>query len=396
MHNPHTSPWFTYQGKFNGSDLVTGHDLDNLRLAVKELFDLAGIPTNAGNPTWLKSHPTPLRTSSVVRKLISNGAIFVGKTTTDELAYSLNGQNIHFPTLYNSLDNTRFCGGSSSGSALAVAMNEADIGLGTDTGGSIRVPASYNGLFGFRPSHGTVAVDNLVPLAPSFDTVGWITRDLATLIKVAQWVITQSSSPASDVALRPLIADEMIHHSEFEDLAKQWITSRFAQSVPVAASISMDLLHNGSDAFRVLQGRQIWQNHGDWIETEQPVFASDIQARFDWCKTLTKEQELSAFDQQSRFVQMINHTLGQDHYLIIPTTPGPAPRLDSDEKYMSEYRNRLLAFTCIAGLAGLPQLHLPLFRQGTGAFGLSLIGPKFSDHHLLQIGQDLLGKDLEA
>ena len=158
-----------------------GQRLSGQRLAVKDLFHIAGLQTTAGNPDWAASHDIPKETASAVSLLCNDGATLVGKTITDELAYSLNGQNIHYGTPVNPVTPDRLPGGSSSGSATAVSAGLADIGLGTDTGGSIRVPASYNGLFGLRPTHGLVDTDGLVALAPGFDTVGIMTRDLNTL-----------------------------------------------------------------------------------------------------------------------------------------------------------------------------------------------------------------------
>ena len=168
----------------NNSAPHANSSLAQLRLAVKDLFHIRGIPTAAGNPTWLATHPVPQSTNSSVTALLQLGAQYVGKTVTDELAYSLNGLNIHYPALHNLVTPNRLVGGSSSGSAAAVSTDLADIGLGTDTGGSIRVPASYNGLFGLRTTHGAIACDNMVPLAPSFDTVGWMCQTLKTYIKL--------------------------------------------------------------------------------------------------------------------------------------------------------------------------------------------------------------------
>ena len=190
------NPFLTLSNAVWSESAVTDNalPLSGLRLAVKDLFHMAGLPTSAGNPTWLATHPIPTKTASSVAALLNAGANFCGKTMTDELAYSLNGQNIHYGTPSNPVTPDRLPGGSSSGSAVAVASGLADIGLGTDTGGSIRVPASYNGLFGLRPTHGVIPSDNMVALAPSFDTVGWLTKDLTTLAKIAS-ILLKSKPP---------------------------------------------------------------------------------------------------------------------------------------------------------------------------------------------------------
>ncbi|MDQ2103939.1 amidase family protein, partial [Azospirillum isscasi] len=158
--------------------------LAGLRFAVKDLFHIAGLPTGAGNPDWLRTHEVPQETAPAVRRLLDAGARVAGKTLTDELAWSLAGENAHYGTPENPKAPGRIPGGSSSGSASAVAGGAVDFAIGTDTGGSIRLPASYCGLYGLRPTHGAVPLDGSVPLAPSFDTVGWFAREAALLRRV--------------------------------------------------------------------------------------------------------------------------------------------------------------------------------------------------------------------
>jgi amidase len=179
-------PWVPLREPLSqaGFGAVAG-ELAGLRLAVKDLFDVAGLPTGAGNPRWLETHPIPANDAPAVARLLRAGASLVGKTVTDELAWSLNGTNIHYGTPYNPAAPGRMPGGSSSGSAAAVAAALADIGLGTDTGGSIRVPASYCGLYGLRPTHARVPREGVVPLAATFDVAGLLCRDAVTLRKSA-------------------------------------------------------------------------------------------------------------------------------------------------------------------------------------------------------------------
>ena len=158
--------------------------LAGLRFAAKDIYDIAGQTCCCGNPDWLASHPPAERTASAVAALLDAGATLVGKTLTDELAFSLNGENHHYGTPVNSAAPDRIPGGSSNGSASAVAGHLVDFALGSDTGGSIRAPASYCGLYGLRPSHGAIPVDGIMPLAPSFDTVGWFARDPQLLERV--------------------------------------------------------------------------------------------------------------------------------------------------------------------------------------------------------------------
>src|SRR5262245_20127130 len=158
---------------------TTTGPLAGLTFAAKDLFDIAGSRVCAGNPDWLRTHAPAEKTAPAVQILLGAGATLVGKTLTDELAFSMSGENIHYGTPLNPAAPDRIPGGSSSGSASATASKLVDFALGTDTSGSIRVPASYCGLFSMRPTHGRISCQGVVPLAPSFDTIGWFARDAA-------------------------------------------------------------------------------------------------------------------------------------------------------------------------------------------------------------------------
>jgi len=265
-----------------------------LNVAVKDLFDIEGVATTAGNPDWLRTHKIPNQSASAVEKLLALGATVIGKSLTDELAYSLNGTNIHYGTPLNHSSPLRIPGGSSSGSAVAVSCGVADIGLGTDTGGSIRVPASYNALFGLRPTHGLIEMDNMVPLAPSFDTVGWLTKDIETLEKVAEVLLPnellcEETEPKNMVVLKPEIAGKSIWNSDID----KWIDDHKQQFESIQEIVLEGSFYTkASEAFRILQGAEIWQTHGEWIEKENPVFSPDIQARFQGCGLETWKGEV--------------------------------------------------------------------------------------------------------
>ena len=384
-----------------------GLALAGLGLAVKDLFHIKGLPTAAGNPDWLTSHEVPQTTNSTVKTLLNAGAQFRGKTVTDELAYSLHGQNKHYAPLVNPVAPSHIPGGSSSGSAVAVSAHMADIGLGTDTGGSIRVPASYQGLWGLRTTHGAVPCDNMVVLAPSFDTIGWMTRDLETLKTVSRTVFESpmlNDEGLSQESNQSTIDTTLLYPG---DEVRFGIAKGLFESVPHSA-LCLQWLYNleshhhcvwlddqalnpeqldVTTAFRVLQGDEIWQQHGEWIETVQPDIGADIMQRLNWCKTISAEDIEKARRQRQAVIEHIHMLFNQVDVLIIPTTPGIAPRCDADETTLANDRNALLALTAFAGLAGLPQLHLPLFTLHNAPCGLSLLGKKGSDLALLSLAE---------
>jgi len=385
---------------------LTGISLKGYALAVKDLFHIKGLPTAAGNPDWLATHPVPTATNSTVEKLLDAGATFKGKTITDELAYSLHGQNKHYPQLVNPIAPAHIPGGSSSGSAVAVSAHLADIGLGTDTGGSIRVPASYQGLWGLRTTHNAIPCDNMVALAPSFDTIGWMTRDLDTLEKVSQVCLADASqeelvaaeSDADTSFVRIGAVQHLLQSAKHGVLATKWLEALnekadsdyagFTVSPITEHELDLSVL-NTAATFRVLQGAEIWQQHGQWITDTSPNIAHDIMLRLNWCETISEQEIEEAKKKQVAFQEYINSLFETVDVLLIPTTPGIAPRCDADEETLANDRNALLALTSIAGLAELPQIHMPLFTLQNAPCGLSLVGKKGSDLALIKLAKAL-------
>ena len=389
---------FAWRGSYSNPRAGSG-SLAGLRLGVKDLFHIAGLPTAAGNPDWLASHPIPEHTSPVVTQLLDAGVELVGKTQTDELAYSLNGLNIHYGAPLNPLNPDRLPGGSSSGSAVAVAAGDIDIGLGTDTGGSIRVPASYNGLFGIRTTHGLISSEQMVPLAPLFDTVGWFARDARTLARVGEVLLpdhlsrqfpnkpisTQQRSGSLRIALLLPLQNGALWTPAHQDWLKQ--QSLLTGFKPIL--LNSDWLSRASQCFRTLQGRAIWQTHGDWINTHKPTFAPDIHARFRWCATLTEADQLAAEAERARLQADIDSWFTDVDLVLLPTTPGAAPLLGAEPEWMDNYRSQLMGLTAPAGLAGLPQVHLPVLTEQGAPCGVSLLGKRGADKALLQLAIEL-------
>src|SRR5213595_357415 len=170
----------------------TGGPLSGLTFAAKDLFDVAGFPTGGGNPDWARSNPVPARHAWAVQRLLDAGATLIGKTITDEVSLGIVGENAFYGTPLNSRAPDRVPGGSSSGSAAAVAAGLCDTALGTDTGGSVRVPASFCGLYGIRPTHGRIDTTGMLPQAPTSDTTGWFARDADTFARVSSVMLGEA------------------------------------------------------------------------------------------------------------------------------------------------------------------------------------------------------------
>lgn len=356
--------------------------LSNLRLGVKDLFDIAGIPTSAGNPDWLATHPIPQITAPCVTALLEAGANLIGKTLTDELAYSLEGINKHYGTPTNPQAPERMPGGSSSGSAVAVANNSIDIGLGTDTGGSIRVPASYNGLYGFRPSHSLINCDRLIPLAPRFDTIGWLTRDFSTMEKVAKILLPARNNNHLSRLIVGNIEGIEAWHTNLKPILEA-ISSQFTSVESV--DITAQQLAQASSAFRILQGREIWHIHGEWLEQQKPDLATEIRDRFMWCKSLSQSDEQEAEKTAQKFINdWRDRILPNDNcVLLFPTTPGAAPLLNTSPEKLRTYRTQLMGLTAPAGLTRAPQISLPYLSREQAPWGVSLLARNNCDRALL-------------
>ncbi|MBN9468545.1 MAG: amidase [Bosea sp.] len=357
--------------------------LSGLTLAVKDLFDIKGYPTGAGSPTVLAQSGIKTRTAPVVKALLDTGARFVGKTHTDELAFSLNGKNAHFGAPVNPAAPDRITGGSSSGSMAAVAGRLADIALGSDTGGSVRAPASYGGLFGIRPSHGRLSLKRAWPLAESFDTAGFFTRDGETFARVAD-VLFGKDRVTLPERPRLLLADDLFAQAvpEAERIlrnAVQRIVPLLGQPQSVRAVRDMDALYW---AFRWLQGREAWEADGPMIERFAPPLGPGVAERFAFGRSVSDAEVARGEAVRRDFRARLAKLLGQDGVLLLPTVPDIAPLVSAGESELDDFRNRALRLLCLAGLSGFPQISIPVAHRDDAPLGLSVIGPKGSDKSL--------------
>lgn len=411
--------------------------LQGKTFAVKDVFDIEGYVPGAGSPDWKRTHPPAKRHAAAIVRLLHEGARLVGTTQTDELMFSLNGENVHYGTPVNPRAAGRIPGGSSSGSAVAVSAGIVDFALGTDTGGSVRIPASYCGVYGFRPTHGAVPMDGVVPLAPGFDTVGWFARDGRLLREVGEVLLNDagnaargsangssdrdrktaeprektaaairrqedagpsagsaehrrgrpSSQPHVDSAKRdaPGFRRLLFGRDAFSvaDPAAREAIEAAAAGLAERGGIAMDItiaeegLEEWVRVFRILQGGEIWRTHRRWIERVRPRFGPDIAERFAWSRTVGEYDAAREKAKRQEIRRRMAELLGDDGLLVIPTAPGPAPLRNTRGDELERLRHRTLQLCCIAGLAGLPQATLPCAELNTLPLGLSLVaGPK--------------------
>ena len=358
--------------------------LRGLTFAAKDVFDIAGHRTGNGNPVWLDTHAPAERTASAVERVLAAGASMVGKTHTDELAYSLNGENVHYGTPTNPRAPGRIPGGSSSGSAAAVAGGLVDFALGTDCGGSVRLPASYCGIYGIRTTHGLVPADGVVDLAASFDTVGWFARDVQTMARVGDVML---AAAPDFVPRRLLIAEDAFGFAGAE------ITDALAAAVMRLKTALPDHrpveVYTGDPAawsgiFRILQGDEIRRKHSAWIDAHNPRFGPGIAERFRWTRTIDPTEVERMRPRREEVARHMDALLGDDALLCLPTAPGIAPKLATPAGELEVFRARAFALLSIAGLGRLPQLSLPLGTMAGCPLGISLIAPRGRDRGLLR------------
>ena len=369
--------------------------LAGLTFAAKDLFDVAGYPTGGGNPLMLAMSGVKQRTAPTVQKLLDAGARFVGKTHTDELAFSMNGKNAHFGTPRNGAAPERICGGSSCGSASAVSNGLCDFALGTDTGGSVRAPANHCGLYGIRPSHGRISLQHVLDLSPSLDTCGYFTRDVATFARVSDVLLGRDASPlpARVRLLRPVDLWALLEAPAQAALtpAAARIEAMLGTAKPVTATLdSLDALYWN---FRYVQGREAWLTDGPFIERHAPPLGPGVAERFAWSRAVTDAQFHQGTAYRERLVAHMQSLLGEDGVLMMPTMPDVAPLLSDGDEVLEAYRNRAIRMLSFAGLARLPQVSLPLASRLGAPFGISLLGPAGSDRSLVALAERIVASE---
>jgi amidase len=371
---------------------VESGPLAGLTLAVKDIFDVAGYPTGWGNLQRAAEALPAAKTMPAVQALLDAGARFAGKTQTDELAFSLMGQNAHFPHPVNPAAPDRVTGGSSSGSAAAVAGGLVDIAVGSDTGGSIRAPASFCGLIGLRTTHGRIPLDGAMPLAPNLDTFGWFARDMDVYGKVAGVFFRETGSTPPPTTPFRLTALDGLLPGEAE-------ASEYARMVRLVATVigkpteALPLTHSLDElywCFRRIQGFEAWAAHGVWISERDRGLGPGVRERFEYGATVDAETVAAERRRREASCAELGDMLGEDGILVLPTVPGAAPLKDARFDDQQSYRERALKLLCLSGLSGFPQITLPLGQVDGAPFGISLLGPAGSDLHLIRLGREIL------
>lgn len=349
--------------------------LDGMTFAVKDLIDVAEAVTGGGVPDWAAARQPAPAHAPAVEMLLQAGATCIGKTVTDELAFSLEGRNGHYGTPVNPARPGCLPGGSSSGSASAVAGGLCDTALGTDTGGSVRVPGAFCNLYAMRPSHGAISLDGVTPFAPGYDTVGWLARDAATLARVGSVLLPGGDdTPITRISVAPdtFALCDPGHGAGLLAQARAWANAGdlrlFAEDWRAYHA-----------AYAALQARDIRAALGTSLAAIRPTFSAEIAPRF--AEALADTTDPSPHEAlRTRATRHLRRMLPPGHAALIPTAPVACLPRDPDGATLGAFYPRALALGSLAGHAGAPQVQIP-----TPAGGLSLLGAPGSDHALLAL-----------
>jgi amidase len=360
--------------------------LDGLSFAVKDLFDVMGYVTSYGHPDWARTHPPAEATAPVVADLLAAGARLAGKTKTVELAYGLSGENLWHGTPRNPASPLRFPGGSSCGSASAVAAGEVDFALGSDTGGSVRIPASYCGLYGIRPTHGAVSLAGARGLAPSMDTCGWFTRSADLLELVGEALLPQPGGTLNGLFLR--VEEAWVNADPAVAAA---LSPAAAALRPVSVSLVPEGLATLQAHARAVQAAEVWATLGDWVVSVNPRLGPGVAERIEAARKLSPALAAAGRAFRRRFAARVAPLLNGGAVLVFPTSPSPAPLLTATAPHLQAVREATMGITYIASLAGLPEVTIPVGQAEGAPVGLSLVAAAGQDTALLALANEVAG-----
>jgi len=360
-------------------------------LAVKDIMQVAGYPNGWGQPSRLAEAEPDTETQSAVQVMLDAGASVLGKAQCEELCFSLTGINAHYGAPMNGAAPERVTGGSSSGSVSLISNGIVDIATGSDTGGSVRGPASYCGLLGLRITQGRVALDRTMPLAPSYDVFGWFTRDPADYSRVGDVLLGDDASTApltrimGSAALDGLLLGD--HEHEAYSTAVEGIEATLGTRDMVDLGIETDKAYW---AFRRCQAWEAWQSLGPWITKNQPELGPGVKERFEFGRDMAEADYQAAQSDRETMTSQLTNAIGDDGLLVFPTMPSCAPLKSTPEDELQAFREQALQLLCLSGNSGLPQITVPLASVHGAPMGVSLMGPHGSDKRLIALAQSLL------
>ena len=364
--------------------------LAGLSAVVKDMYDIAGYVAGCGNPEWLASHQPAARHCPPVQKILDAGATITGKTVCDEFFYSVTGANAHYGTPVNVRAPGRLPGGSSAGSAAACGAGLCDFALGSDTGGSVRIPASFNGIYGLRPTHERIAHQGVADMAPSFDVPGWFAATPGVFRKVGAVLLDDRRVPGK--IERVLLLEDAFAQAEppVADLLRT-LLEFMSDDLPAMThgKIAPDGFDPWREAFRVVQAYETWQTFGAFVTRHKPKIGPGVRERIEFASTVTAAQAEAGRAVLAKGRAHVREVAVPGTVLALPTAPAIAPKIDTPMAELDDFRTRVMRLTVTSGISGLPQMSIPAGTLGGCPIGLSFIGWPGGDEALLDLACEL-------
>ncbi|XP_014517079.1 outer envelope protein 64, mitochondrial-like [Vigna radiata var. radiata] len=390
--------------------------LSALSFAIKDIFDVKGYVTGFGNPHWKRTHSEAGKTAIVITALLSNGATCVGKTVMDEFSFGISGENKFYGTPINPYLTSSVPGGSSSGSAVAVAARLVDFAIGTDTTGCVRIPAAFCGILGFRPSHGVVSTIGVLPNAQSLDTVGWFARD-ASVLRHVGLVLLPTNLVELKRTRRIIFADDLFQLSKVPSQKTVYIIDKaienlsgyqspqhmnicqyIASNVPSLKGFHDKLTHqrNGVSMLKdltlvmfSLQGYEFKTNHEEWFKSVKPRLGRAVSERVIAAMNSTHDHVKTLYKVRNEMRVAFQRLLKDDGILVIPTVPDDPLKRNTDKGFSSEFHDRAFALSSIASISGCCQVAIPLGCHKDCCASVSFISAHRADKFLLNTVLDM-------
>ena len=356
--------------------------LKNLKFVLKDMCDIKNIKTSCGNPDFYKACEPAKKHAQFLSNILSEGAILEGITICDEFFYSVIGENSHYGTPKNLNAPNCVPGGSSSGSAAALTTDLFDFSIGSDTGGSVRVPASFCGLLGIRPTHGRINANGVYPMAPSFDTIGWFSNNIKTFQKIGEVLLDKNKN--ENITFNQFVIAEDLLELVDTDIKNQF-NSYYKELHPNIKHIRLSKFSKSeiADNFRILQAGEIKEHVIPWIEKNKPKISLEINSRIEMASKISPLEIDAAKTFRQEIISEINNSLPEGDIAIFPTTPFSAPKCGQSDQDLGSDRKKIMEMTSIAGMTSRPQISIPKFKGKTGPVGISILGWQYSDEILL-------------
>ena len=369
---------------------VASGPLAGLNAVVKDMYDIAGERTGCGSPEWLATHPPAARNCPPVQKILDAGATIIGKTVCDEYFYSVSGANAHYGTPVNARAPGRLPGGSSAGSAAACGAGLCDFALGSDTGGSVRVPASFNGIYGLRPTHERIEHSGVADMAPSFDVPGWFAATPGVFRKVGA-VLLDSRRVAAKIDRVVVLEDAFAQAEELVADLLRTLLEFMSDDLPGMAHgrIAPEGFDPWREAFRIVQAYETWQTFGGFITKHKPNIGPGVKERMQFASTVTRVQADASREVVNKARDHIRQVAVPGTVLALPTAPSISPKIEISGAELEEFRTRVMRLTCTSGISGLPQMSIPGATINGCPIGLSFIGWAGGDEALLDLACEL-------